>query len=75
MCSEALKSDNLVKLLDGLSLLDDRDQDRIIGMIDSLDCERVTSLQNADKNVKGAVFSDTSLLNTEILSANTGDKI
>ena len=67
MSIDEQKNDNLVKLLDGLSLLDEHDQDRIIGMVDTLDC--------ADKNVKGVVFSDTPLLNTEILSANTGDKI
>lgn len=37
MSIEALKSDNLVKLLDGLSKLDDRDQERIISVVDALD--------------------------------------
>ena len=32
-----IKADNLVKLLDGLSLLDERDQERIISVIDALD--------------------------------------
>jgi len=32
-----IKSDNLVKLLDGLSQLDNEDQERIIGIVDTLD--------------------------------------
>jgi len=32
-----LKYDNLVKLLDGLSLLDDEDQERIIKVVDALE--------------------------------------
>ena len=31
-----LKSDNLEKLLNGLSLLDERDQERVIGVVDAL---------------------------------------
>ena len=37
--------DNVVRMLDGLSLLDDQDQERVIRMIDTLDA--------ADKKVKG----------------------
>jgi len=33
----ALREDNLVKLLDGLSLLNDRDQEQIISVVDALD--------------------------------------
>jgi len=32
-----LREDNLVKLLDGLSLLNDRDQEQIISVVDALD--------------------------------------
>ena len=32
-----LKADNMIKLLDGLSQLDDRDQERIISVVDALD--------------------------------------
>jgi len=32
-----MKADNLVKLLDGLSLLEDRDQEQIISVVDALD--------------------------------------
>jgi len=64
---DAQKSDNLVLLLDGLSLLDQQDQDRVFGMVNTLDC--------ADKNVKDSMFPDTPFLSSEILSANAGDKI
>jgi hypothetical protein len=37
MSISTLKADNLVKLLDGLSLLEDRDQEQIISMVDALD--------------------------------------
>ena len=67
MSIDAQKSNNLVILLDGLSLLDQQDQDRVFGMVDTLEF--------ADKNVKGSMFPDTPLLNTEILAANAGDKI
>jgi hypothetical protein len=32
-----LKADNLIKLLDGLSLLDKQDQEQIIKIVDTLD--------------------------------------
>jgi len=32
-----MKADNLVKLLEGISLLEDRDQEQIISVIDALD--------------------------------------
>jgi len=41
------KNDNVMKLLDGVSLLDDQDQDRVIRMVDALEV--------ADKNVKEMV--------------------
>jgi hypothetical protein len=44
------KSDNLVKLLEGMSLLDVRDQERIIKAVDTLD--------HVDKKVKKDLFSD-----------------
>ena len=37
MSINTLKADNLVKLLDGLSLLEDRDQEQIISVVDALD--------------------------------------
>jgi len=67
MSIDAQKSDNLVILLDGLSLLDQQDQDRVFGMVDTLEC--------ADKNVKGTIFSDIPPIKSEISSAYTGDKI
>ncbi|MDR0290231.1 MAG: hypothetical protein LBI06_04780 [Treponema sp.] len=36
MSITALKADNLAKLLDGLSLLEDREQNQIISVIDAL---------------------------------------
>jgi hypothetical protein len=42
MSNNALKSDNLVKLLGGLSLLEDRDQDQIIKVVDALDFAMVS---------------------------------
>ena len=44
------ENDHLVKLLDGLSLLDKRDQERVINMVDTLD--------SADKKVKDTVFTE-----------------
>jgi hypothetical protein len=37
MSISILKADNLIKLLDGLSLLDNRDQEQIIKIVDVLD--------------------------------------
>lgn len=37
MCICTLKSDNLVKLLEGLSLLEDRDKEHIISVVSALD--------------------------------------
>jgi hypothetical protein len=42
--------DNLVKLLDGLSLLDEQDQERIIKVVDTLDF--------TDKKVKNEILDD-----------------
>ena len=41
---------HLVKLLDGLSKLDERDQERVINMVDTLDA--------ADKKLKDTLFTD-----------------
>ena len=51
------KSENLIKLLDGMSLLEERDQERIIRAVDTLDF--------ADKKVKKEVFADSPLLKLE----------
>jgi len=37
MSIDALKADNLTKLLEGISLLEDRDKEQIIGIVDALD--------------------------------------
>jgi len=62
-----IKNDNLIELLDGLSLLDDQDQERIIGMVDVLDA--------VDKKVKNEVFTDLPLKNLYLPSAYADDKI
>ena len=54
------KSDNLLQLLDGVSLLDDLDRERVIGMVDTLDC--------AEQKIHNALFSDGLPLKTEISS-------
>jgi len=59
------KSDNLVKLLEGISLLDDRDQERIIKAVDTLD--------HADKKVKQDLFSDCPDLKLETPMVYTND--
>jgi len=46
------KNDNLVKLLNGFSLLDRQDQERVIRMVDTLD--------STNGNVKNVMFSDAS---------------
>ena len=56
-------SDNLMKLLDGLSLLDDQDQERVIRMVDTLDA--------ADKNVKETIIGEP--LKTDTPSVYAGD--
>jgi hypothetical protein len=53
-----LKSDNLVKLLDGLSLLDDEDQERIIRVVDALEV--------TEKKVKEEIFFDMPAFETGI---------
>ena len=62
-----IKNDNLIELLDGLSLLDDQDQERIIGMVDVLDA--------ADKKVKNGIFTDLTLKNLDLPSAYADGKI
>jgi hypothetical protein len=44
------KHDNLVKLLDGLSLLDGQDQERIISVVDTLDF--------TEKKIKKEIYND-----------------
>ena len=56
-------SDNLVKLLDGLSFLDDQDQERVIRMVDTLEA--------ADKNVKEKIIGIP--LKTDTPSVYAGD--
>ena len=58
-------SDNLVKLLDVLSLLDGQDQERVISMVDILEA--------ADKNVKETIIGNP--LKTETASVYTDDEI
>jgi len=60
------KKDNLVKLLNGLSLLDDQDQERIIRMVDTLDA--------VDMEVKGKIFSNALSLKLDLPSAYADDK-
>jgi len=45
-----LKYDNLEKFMDGLSLLDDQDKERVIGMVDILDA--------ANRTVKCSLYPD-----------------
>ena len=59
------KSDNLIKLLEGMSLLDNRDQERIIKAVDTLDF--------ADKEVKKDIFSDCTDLKLETPMVYTND--
>jgi len=61
------KSDNLIKLLEGMSLLDNRDQERIIKAVDTLDL--------ADKEVKKDIFSDCPELKLETPTVYTAVKI
>jgi len=61
------RNNNLIKMLDGLSLLDNQDQERIIKMVDTLNA--------ADENVKKEVFSYISPLIKETTSAYAGDII
>ena len=60
-------NDNLAKLLDGLSLLDGQDQERIINMVDTLDL--------TDKKVKNEIYSGVSPLNVDSASAYADGKI
>ena len=52
MSIDALKTDNLEKLLDGLFSLDNHDKERIIGIVDALGF----AVMKAEK----AAFADTS---------------
>ena len=51
------KNDNLAKLLDGLSLLNDQDQERIIRMVDILDL--------VNKKINNEVVSETMYLKND----------
>jgi hypothetical protein len=61
------KSDNLIKLMNGLSLLDSQDQDRIIRMVDTLNA--------ADENINKDVFSYNALLKDEATLVYADDKV
>jgi hypothetical protein len=57
MSISTLKADNLVKLLESVSLLEDRDQEHIISVVDALDFayEKTTAnegVENTQKNQK-----------------------
>ena len=58
MSINTLKADNLVKLLDGLSLLDEEDQERIIRVVDVLEI--------TEKKVKQEIFFDLPAFETGI---------
>ena len=61
------KSDNLIKLINGLSLLDNQDQERIFRMVDTLN--------ETDENVKKEVFSNNYPLKEEISLVYADDEI
>jgi len=61
------KNDNLVNLIDGMTLLDEQDQKLTINMVDTLD--------NTDKKVKDRLFSDVPPLKLDFTTASAGDKI
>ena len=54
------KCDNLLRLMEGVSLLDEQDRERIIGVIDVLDF--------AETKVRTEILSDAPVLNTEMQS-------
>jgi len=58
MSISTLKANNLVKLLDGLSLLDDEDRERIIRVVDALEF--------TEKKVKEEIFYDVPAFETGI---------
>ena len=58
MSISTLKAENLVKLLDGLSLLDDEDQERIIRVVDALEF--------TEKKVKEEILFDVPAFETGI---------
>ena len=61
------KNDNLINLVDGLSLLDEQDQEKIINMVDTLDV--------TDKKLKGDIFGNVSSFNEDFTPAYTDVKI
>jgi hypothetical protein len=60
------KHDNLVQLLEGVSLLDDQDKEQFTAVVDTLAC--------ADKAVGDALFSDSPLI-TKPSSVYADEKI
>jgi hypothetical protein len=65
MSINALKADNLVKLLEGLSLLGSQDQERVIDIADALNF--------ASKKAEKTVSADTSFSNVETLNGVIGE--
>jgi len=61
------KADNLEKLLGGLSLLDNQDQERIISVINALDF--------AEKKVEKETYANIPLTLTEKQNLSNGDKL
>jgi len=55
-----LKCDNLLRLMDGVSLLDEQDKERVIEVLDALDF--------ADTKVRTEILPDVPILNTEMRS-------
>ena len=54
------KCDNLLRLMEGVSLLDEQDRERITGVLDTLDF--------ADTKVRTEILPDAPVLNTEMRS-------
>jgi len=61
------KNETLEKLVDGLSLLDNQDRERIIEMVNTLNA--------ADMKVKNEIFFDVPPLKLDLTSAYANDKI
>ena len=55
-----LKCDNLLRMMEGVFLLDEQDRERIIGVLDALDF--------ADTKVRTELLPDAHVLNTEMRS-------
>jgi len=61
MSINALKAGNLVKLLEGISLLEDRDQEQIISAVDALDFVYEKTFSNGEVKNTGKVNKMTRL--------------